>query len=78
MKKKVQQKAKVFNEADLIGLSVEEAYKQIINAGLDSNLVKDPETSKVEAVDEARIMILLPNYITVEAENGIVTQATRG
>jgi hypothetical protein len=66
------------NDKELIGLTLEEAYDAIHKAGLKSNLRRD-EDGVVRATGHARIMILMPDYLTVSYDKkGIVTKVRRG
>lgn len=67
-----------FNDNSLIGLSTEEAYKRIVAAGLKTNLEMDKD-GKVAATEMARIMLLMPDYLTVSYDkNNVVTKIKRG
>lgn len=64
-------------DSTLIGLTLEEAYKKIEAAGLQSNLIKNETTGKVEVSKGARIMLLMPDYITVSYNRKRIVTATR-
>jgi hypothetical protein len=66
-------------DANLIGLSVEEVYNLIRLAGLKTNLIVNKETGIIEAAKLARIMVLMPDYLTVEYnDKRIVVSVSRG
>lgn len=66
-------------DANLIGLPVEEAYNLIRLAGLKTNLLMNKDTGLIERSGLARIMLLMPDYLTVEYnDKRVVTKVHRG